>query len=59
MGNWQKLSEETLLKKFGKEMRKAVFLDPAGQEVDFVLFGQKDWVATLPITADGQVIVVE
>ena len=56
---WKKGTEVTLLKKFGKEMRRVMFANPkTGAEEEFVLFGSKDWSVILPVTDDNQVITV-
>ena len=57
---WQKKSEETVAKKFGKELRKVIFLNPlSGQEEEFYLFGQRDWSIVLAVTDNNEVIVVD
>lgn len=56
---WQPEGSETLAKGFGKELRKTKFRNPTTGDVqEFVLFGQRDWSVTLPITEDGQVVAV-
>lgn len=55
---WKKGTSETLVKKFGKEIRKTLFANPATQvEEEFYLIGQKDWSVTLPVTEDGNVVL--
>jgi len=55
---WKKLREETLAKGYGKELRKTIFLDPKGKEVDFYLYGQKNWAIILPLTMKGEVVAI-
>lgn len=56
---WKMGESKTLIKKFGKELREVMFLNPAtNKEEEFILFGQRDWSVILPITRDGRVITV-
>jgi len=57
---WKKVGEPSFMaKKFGKQLIVQMFLNPTtGKEEEFVLFGQKDWSVVLPVTEDGEVVVV-
>jgi len=56
---WQLIKQESLIKKFGKEMRKAIFKNPVnGEEEEYLLFGQRDWSVILPVTEDNMVVTV-
>jgi len=57
---WQVISQEILIKdQFGKEVRKTIFKNPLNdQEVEYILFGQRDWSIVLPVTKDNMVVTV-
>ena len=55
---WKKLTEKTLAKGYGKELRKVIFERPDGQLTDFFMYGQQDYAVTMPVTSDGKVVVL-
>jgi 8-oxo-dGTP pyrophosphatase MutT (NUDIX family) len=56
---WQQIREETLLQYKVFRVRRAHRRSPrTGAEIGFFLMDTPDWVTVLPITADGQVVMV-
>lgn len=56
---WKKGIEESLLKKYGKEIRRVLFTNPKTRvDEEFILFGSKDWSVTFPVTEDNKIITV-
>lgn len=60
ISSWSMEKSETVVKGYGKEFRKTVFLNPTtGKPEEFYLFGQKDWSVVLPVTKDNMVVAVQ
>jgi ADP-ribose pyrophosphatase len=56
---WEQLSEETLCRYKVFHVKKARRRSPrTGADIGFFLIDTPDWVNVLPITADGQVVMV-
>lgn len=57
--NWEEISQEKMLEKYGRGIEKKVFRLPGGKEADFYLNSGNDSVACLALTKERQVILVK
>lgn len=57
--HWEQLSNDTLLRYKVFHIRRSVRRSPrTGAEIGFFLLDTPDWVTVLPLTADGQLVMV-